>query len=211
MAIDKLKSVISKRGGLARSNRFRVIMTPPETSLLNITEFSLESIARQRSLKSLINDPRDVSLLCDSVNIPGKQILTLDRTTNKYTTKIPYGVLNEDVSMSFLLTNDYYMKSVFDSWHNLIVEADIYNIAYKSDISTDVIIQQLDNEDRIIYSAKLVNAFPTTVNSVALSNSSENENLKVEVSFTYTRIESGGALQGGLDAISSIIGIKSIV
>ena len=68
------------------------------------------------------------------------------------------------------------MKEIFDSWHDNIVQSDIYNIAYKSDISTDIIIQQLDNEDRIVYSVKLVDAFPTTVNSISLSNSSENEN-----------------------------------
>jgi len=35
--IEDLKATISKKGGLARSNRFNVIFTPPKQSLLNLT------------------------------------------------------------------------------------------------------------------------------------------------------------------------------
>ena len=35
--IDKLKSVVGKRGGLSKSNRFNVIFTPPTQSLINLS------------------------------------------------------------------------------------------------------------------------------------------------------------------------------
>ena len=35
MSIDKLTSTIGKRGGIAKQNRFQVIFTPPQGSLLS--------------------------------------------------------------------------------------------------------------------------------------------------------------------------------
>ena len=35
-SIDNLKATISKKGGLAKANRFNVIFTPPKMSLLNL-------------------------------------------------------------------------------------------------------------------------------------------------------------------------------
>ena len=132
MSIERLKSLISKKGGLAKANRFNVMFTPPTQSLLNLNLQGMISsaISGNFNAKNLVNDPRDISLLCDSVVIPGKQISTLDYQTTKNSVKIPYGYVQDDVSLSFLLTNDYYMKTIFDKWINSIVDTKKYCVAY---------------------------------------------------------------------------------
>ena len=208
-SIERLKSLISKKGGLAKGNRFNVIFTPPKQTLLN---FDLESIVSSAisgnfSAKNLINDPRDISMLCDSVSIPGKQISTIDYQAQKQSIKIPYGTLHDDVSLTFLLTNDYYMKSVFDQWINNIVNTDTYGVAYKRDIVTDVIIQQLDEQNTPIYGVKLEGAFPTTMNEILLSNESTDTIQKLNVSFSYDRYVPQGALSSTGSAIRSALSI----
>lgn len=208
-SIERLKSLISKKGGLAKGNRFNVIFTPPKQTLLN---FDLESIISSAisgnfSAKNLINDPRDISMLCDSVSIPGKQISTIDYQAQKQSIKIPYGTLHDDVSLTFLLTNDYYMKSMFDQWINNIVNTDTYGVAYKRDIVTDVIIQQLDEQNTPIYGVKLEGAFPTTMNEIVLSNESTDTIQKLNVSFSYDRYVPQGALSSTGSAIRSALSI----
>lgn len=208
-SIERLKSLISKKGGLAKGNRFNVIFTPPKQTLLN---FDLESIVSSAisgnfSAKNLINDPRDISMLCDSVSIPGKQISTIDYQAQKQSIKIPYGTLHDDVSLTFLLTNDYYMKSMFDQWINNIVNTDTYGVAYKKDIVTDVIIQQLDEQNTPIYGVKLEGAFPTTMNEILLSNESTDTIQKLNVSFSYDRYVPQGALSSTGSAIRSALSI----
>ena len=118
--IDKLKSVIGKRGGLAKSNRFNVIFTPPTQSLLNLNSSALIGVlAGGQSVKSLISDPRDISLLCQGANIPGRQITTIDYQSEKQVVPIPYAIIDEDVTLKFLLTNDYYIKRMMDDWDNI--------------------------------------------------------------------------------------------
>ena len=110
MSIEKLKSLVSKKGGLAKANRFNVMFTPPKQSLINLDLQGLLSsaISGNFNAKNLINDPRDIALLCDSVSMPGKQISTLDYQTTRASRKMPYGTIHDDVALSFLLTNDYY-------------------------------------------------------------------------------------------------------
>jgi|TARA_B110000858_G_scaffold157614_1_gene180415 hypothetical protein len=207
--IEDLKATISKKGGLARANRFRVIFTPPTQSLLNLNPQTIISsvISGNFSAKNLINDPRDIDILCDSVSIPGRQISTIDYAAEKQSVKIPYGELHDDITCTFLLTNDYYMKTVFDSWIGSIVDMDQYSLAYKKDITTDVIIQQLDEENTPIYGVKLEGAFPTTVNDIELSNESENTIQKLGVSFSYDKYVPEGPLSSTGSAIRSALSI----
>ena len=207
--IDKLKSTISKKGGIARANRFRVIFTPPKTSLLNLNLETVISsaISGNFTAKNLINDPRDIDMLCDSVTIPGKQISTIEYQAQRESIKIPYGTIHDDVTLSFILTNDYYMKTVFDNWINNIVNNSTYTVAYKKDITTDVIIQQLDEKNTPIYGVKLEGAFPTTMNEIVLSNESENTIQKLNVSFSYDKYKPEGALSSTGSAIRSALSI----
>lgn len=209
MSIDNLKAIISKKGGLAKQNRFQVFFTPPSASLLNLNAETIISsaISGNFSARNLINDPRDISLLCQSVALPGRQISTLDYQAEKQTIKIPYGELHDDVTLTFLLTNDYYIKTMFDSWVGSIVDMDQYSIAYKKDIVTDVVIQQLDEKNTPIYGVKLENAFPTTVGDVALDNNSENTIQTLEVSFSYDKYVPEGALSSTASAIQSALSV----
>jgi len=209
MSIDKLKATISKKGGLAKQNRFQVFFTPPSASLLNLNAETIISsaISGNFSARNLINDPRDISLLCQSVALPGRQISTLDYQAEKQTIKIPYGELHDDVTLTFLLTNDYYIKTMFDSWVGSIVDMDQYSIAYKKDIVTDVVIQQLDEKNIPIYGVKLENAFPTTIGDVALDNNSENTIQTLEVSFSYDKYVPEGALSSTASAIQSALSV----
>ena len=209
MSIERLKSLISKKGGLAKANRFNVMFTPPTQSLLNLDLQGMISsaISGNFNAKNLVNDPRDISLLCDSVVIPGKQISTLDYQTTKNSVKIPYGYVQDDVSLGFLLTNDYYMKTIFDKWINSIVDLDKYCVAYKDDITCDVVIQQLDEQDVPIYGVKLEGAYPVSMSEVALSNESTSQIQKMNVSFAYDKCVPEGAISSTGSLIKSALSI----
>ena len=64
-SIDDLKATIGKRGGIAKTNRFAIFMSPPDSSLLNINiqDIGISLISGTFNAKSLVNDPRDIGLL----------------------------------------------------------------------------------------------------------------------------------------------------
>ena len=193
-SIDDLKATISKKGGVAMQNRFQIFFTPPTAnsvkSLLNKDIGSLVGDIAKNAVSAgkpgnLLPDPRDISILCESVSLPGRQITTIDYTAERQAIKVPYSVINEDISMTFILTNDYYMKKMFDAWATGIFDVEKYRAGYKKDFVTDVIIQQLNQQNIPIYSVRLEGAFPVTISAINLDNNSENTVQKMTVTLSY--------------------------
>lgn len=204
MSIDKLTSTIGKRGGVAKQNRFQVIFTPPQGSLLSGAGL-VGALISGGGLKSMINDPRDISMLCENVTIPGRQITTLDYTAEKQAVKIPYSFINEDVTCTFLLTNDYYMKTMFDNWMEQVFDDKKFTAKFKKDFTSDVVIQQLNSKDVPVYGVRLENAFPTTVAGITLDNNSESAVQKMTVTFSYDNYVPEGPLSSTLSGLRSAI------
>ena len=169
-SIDQLKGVIQRRDGFARTNRFRIFMMPPE-SLFDDTETL-----------------RDLNILCDSCNLPGRQIQTFETNYTRQAIKVAQSFINEDVSFTFNLTNDYFIKRMFDGWTNMIINRETFKKSYDSEYKRDVEIFQMNNQGDDVYGIKLRNAFPTSVQSIELSNT-EGELSQITVEFTYENFE----------------------
>ena len=99
----------------------------------------------------------------------------------------------------WVLTNDYYMKTMFDGWLSSIIDVDTYTLGYKNDYATDVIIQQLNVDNIPIYGVKLEKAYPIDVAAVEL-NQSENEVSKVTVTWAYDKY----VIEGPLSSTKSL-------
>jgi len=207
-SIDNLKATISKKGGLAKANRFNVIFTPPSASLLNLNPQSIVGsiISGNFSAGNLINDPRDISILCQSVTIPGRNISTFDHQDVRQSNKFPYTFIDEDVTFTFLLTNDYYMRQMFDNWMSGIFDADSYRVGYKKDYSVDVVIQQLNEKNIPVYGVRLQNAFPINIDSIELSQEGQDV-VKMSATFAYDKFKPEGPISSTGSAIRSALDI----
>jgi len=207
-SIDNLKSLISKKGGVAPSNRFNVIFTPPSQSLLNLDPQAIigSVVSGNFSPQNLINDPRDISILCQSVQLPGRNISTFDHQDYKQSNKFPYTFIDEDITITFLLTNDYYMRKMFDNWMSNIFSTDAYVVGYKKDYSVDVIIQQLDQNNTPVYGVKLEKAFPINMDAIELNQETQ-DLIRMSVTFAYDKYVPEGPLSSTVSAIRSALDI----
>jgi len=149
-------------------------------------------------------------LLCQSCTLPGKLISTVESGHNHHLSKKPYSAATDEVTMSFLLTNDYYVKKYFDMWQEMIIDTshEHYKAMYKRDYVSDVTIQQLSTGNDIVpgYSIKLMNAYPIQVGAVELNNGSEGL-LEVTVTWEYDNFKSVGLVDGFADLANNILRI----
>lgn len=209
-SIDDLKAAIGKRGGLSKANRFSVQFTPPQQTLLNL---DLQSIAASAlsgsfSLGGLVNDPRDITIFCESCSMPGRLIETIDYSPIDATLKkLPTRVTDEDVTFTFLLTNDYYMKKIFDRWQGSIMDVESHLVNYPTEYKRDVIIQQLDERNTPIYGVRLINAFPTGVNSIELNNASSDTVNQLSVTMAFDNFEVEGAMKSLVSNVKNKLNI----
>lgn len=136
-SVDQLKSTIAQRGGLARPNNFLVELPP----LAGVSS-------------------REMNILCRSAALPGKQILTHDRRIGMEFEKIAYGYAVDDVSMTFLVMNDYGVRNYFDTWRKLILDEDGQTVNYKSEYQRRVVIHQLANSIPSLFASASINVGP---------------------------------------------------
>ena len=180
--IEDLKSKIIMKNGLAMANQFAV-------SLPRITDDM---------------SGRDINVLCKTVDLPSKQMMSLDWNVGVFNEKVINGFATEDVTMSFYMLNDYGVKKYFDKWASLMVDEERGNIAYKDQYQKHVTIHQMakpqarlgtdlgplsidfDLLGNSIYSVELEDAFPTTLGAISLSNDAD-QLVEFSVQLSYTK------------------------
>jgi len=207
--IDDFKATIGKRAGLAKTNKFMVIMNPPFQSFFN-TDFQgivSQTLSGNIGLNDLINDPRDVAVLCESCSFPGRQITTIEYESEGYKNqiKVPYSYINEDVTFTFHLTNDYFIKKMFEQWLATIVNQESHTMNYHGNCGSDVIIQQLDHRNIPVYGVKLINAYPTAINSIALDNTANDATQKVSITMTYENYVQEGSVSSMISGAKGLL------
>lgn len=209
MSVDVLKSLISQKGGYARSNLFRVVLPPPN---------------KIGAGEIITTD--ELNILATSVNLPFKQIDTMNREVGPKMVKIARNAIYDDISVNFLVLNDYAVKKYFDAWQNLIVNEN-FEVNYYKNYARQIYIDQLNssyvsrvfgdsaysnyynpekftlnglstggdlyrsiasNTDEIIYRCILMDAYPSSVSDIKLSNE-KNGMVELSVQFSYRKWE----------------------
>jgi hypothetical protein len=202
MNIDTMKAMLSKKGGIAPTNRFLILMTAPKVSLINTDpSVLLGTLLSGGGIGNIFNDPRDITLLAKSVNIPGRNISTTDKQIGKQSMKIPYDFIDGDVAMSFYLTNDGFARRYFADWLGCVVDADGYKVGYKKDYCTDIQIIQLNQKNLPVFGVTLENAYPLDMSAIDLDTSEDTSIQEMSVNFAYDRYME---LDASLDSLMSI-------
>jgi len=212
MNIDDLKALISAKKGIARANVFAVALPP---------------IAGLRS--------RELNLLCSSVNLPGRQIMSQERDIGLISQKVANNQTYDDVSLTFRCLNDYGIREYFEAWQDLCISQNSLEVGYLNEYSFNVKIHQLARgfgaptyqtpfglprlppmanviidqflgssplggiinafqgeidlgfigQSDVVYSCELIQAFPTSMGSIQLSDGAMDGTVDLNVQLSY--------------------------
>lgn len=163
MRIDDFKSLVSQKGGLAQSNRFKVILPQIPGSPL---------------------DTEQLNILVREVTLPGRQMTSVERTIGLQQQKVAYGYAVAEISLTFVLLNDYGVRKHMERWQNLVVDQQTFEVGYYNDYVKPVKIYQQDKNERTVYGVELLEAYPTSLNGVQLNNDQDGL-VELNVSLSY--------------------------
>lgn len=153
-----------KSQGLARTNRFAVLFTPPAS----VNPASL----------------RKTLLFCDHATLPGMNYSTTPNRTFGEAREIPYERLFDTCELSFHVDKDMLIKGMFDKWMMSIQNPITRNFAYYNDYVTNMQIEVQDINDSTRYELTLYEVYPKTLGAISLSNESK-DTMKMTVTFQY--------------------------
>jgi hypothetical protein len=183
--------------GFDAVNRFEVIITlPPILSqeLSGNPEEKKKSIFDNKILKEvkkfLFGSKKDVdslTIMCESVELPGKAFATAEAKYNGDYSKIPYGNVYIEIQSTFLVSRELYEKVIFDKWANLIISPEDFQVNYMEDfVSPKFVINKLDRADNVVYSLVLKNAYPLSVSPINLSQG-DSAITKLNVQWSFSK------------------------
>jgi hypothetical protein len=200
-------SHMRSKDGPAKPSRFEVILPIPAyinqfvpnniiENLLNLPNAIFGTVTE--TIGSLIgNAPvgsnatlsRYLALQCESAELPGRTLQTQEVKIYGPSFKVPYQTQYNEITLTFLSTNDFWERKLFDRWIEAIHPSDTNNMRYAKGpqtYMTPIKIIQYDDFIKQIYAVELIDAFPIGVSAQPLSWSEDGFH-RVSVQFAYQR------------------------
>jgi hypothetical protein len=130
-SVDQLKSLISSNGGMARTNLYAVTLPP------------IYAIGDNSSNKQSIIQAEELNILCKGTQLPGRHLTSVEQNVGMQTKKIAYGYQVQDVTLTFVVMNDYKVRKYFDTWQRLAIDYATGYVGYHDDYAKEVVINHL--------------------------------------------------------------------
>ena len=166
--------------GYAQPNRYEVLIMGPGNRGGGGLENAYRGLHRQ-------SNSRNISLRCESVNLPGRTLST-STDSNIYgpTRDIVEGVTYaEDITCVFQSSSGLDERVFFENWQKQAFNQETWNVGYYNDYKGALEIYLLDKNDQRRYGLKVWEAYPKTIGPIALGYATNNEIVKTEVVFSW--------------------------
>lgn len=188
ISINNLKSVIDLGNGPTMASQFQVLFKLPSALRTGNEGFTSSTL----------------SILCQSATLAGTQISTTELSVYGPPVKMPYGLVYQDLNISFLCTNTMAQRMVFEEWRRIIVDPTSNYVNYYDTYVGHIIVQKLNQAGQIVHSVLYEEAFPVAIFEQELS-STNNDWLKLSVQFSYrrwrSRLDLNAASEAGFGSI----------
>ena len=133
---------------------------------------------------------RYLALQCEAAELPGRTLMTQEAKVYGPTYKVPYQTQYNEMTLTFLCTNEFWERKLFDRWIEAIHPSDTNNLRYAKDedtrYMTPIKVIQYDDFIKQIYAVELVDAFPIGVSAQPLSWAEDGFH-RLSVQFAYQR------------------------
>jgi hypothetical protein len=213
-SVREFISHVSKYG-LARSNRFQVLIPLPQSlqpKTNNTGQDKTSSFLGSEVVQTIssffgggnIQVTRGLDLMCEQTDLPGKNIATTDIKYNGDFYKIPYGAVYGVQNFIFKVSRDLHEKNIIDEWMSLIYDPVTHEVRYMDDISVNLVINKLDEQDNVVYSVVLKDAFPVVCDPIIMSNEENDAFSKLNVQFAFSGWAREGESESKSQGVSSL-------
>jgi hypothetical protein len=200
--ISEFSNTLASAGGVNGSNRFLVRITPPSGLDPSRSQPSRVDSAQSNLEVTAADDSQLLQFLCDSTNLPGSSLQVLDYKPQGFgkTSKIPYGISFDSLSLTFMLDSDHRVLYFYELWLQEIVniasvdrgENATYNnrtsfeFNYKKNYTATIELIYFSADNGKVIKYKFFDAYPIQKGSVQLAWEANDQIAKLPVEFSYT-------------------------
>lgn len=152
-----------KQRGLARTNRYRVVIDLPSNDT---------------------NTKRLLTTFCETASLPSVSLSTSPVSIYTERREMPYERVYDTLTLSFYVDSSLKIKSVFDDWMDRIVNPSNLTIGYYKDYVRPIYIYVENVDESSPYVVTINEAYPKSMSAVQLDASAK-DIMKLSVTFQY--------------------------
>lgn len=191
--------------GVSRKNRFRVSIPLPdgvydETALGNSNMNPYKPtggvLSGLRQGIRIVNaffggkskSAASLEIMCSMSAFPGVSIDTTQMNNDGNHIKVANNISQNDIDFTFIVGSDFFEKQILDAWRRLIYDPHTIKMGYWDDYSVDIVIEQLDTMDNVIYRIHLTGAYPINFSSIELDKGATDQYHQYNLLFTFNHM-----------------------
>ena len=171
-AITDFMSKLDALGSYAKRNRFTVEIIPPTTLNTEVPASQIEFLVK-------------------GVTFPARTFgSTTYRRGGKFGLEVPYEVTEENVTITFLGTNDWKARKFWYDWHEHIQSNSSYNMNYYKDfigtVTISVYKEEADAATSPTHQVTLHECWPKTIGAIELGwESTELVDFTIDIGYSW--------------------------
>ena len=195
--LQRFQAEINQGEGMARPNRFLVIINPPARSKLSnaellASEFGGGSAGTNNDLESL-NTANNMGLMCNKVTMPSRDVNTQSHITYGPKREMPYAYsFSGEVECTFYGDKFLRQRMFFENWQKKIFSNETHNMNYYDNYVGSMDILQLgqfdakaDDDARVTYAVRLFEVYPQTIGSLEYAYGTNNAIVELPITLNF--------------------------
>ena len=194
--LQRFQAQINQGEGMARPNRFIVIINPPQSI---VTDTRATGPAGQYvdegSLKDLTSAQmrENMQMMCNKVTLPSRDINTAPHKTYGPKREMPYAYsYSGEIELTFYGDKFLRQRMFWENWQKTIFDGETHDMRYYDDYVGSIDIFQLgqfdakaDDDARVTYAVRLFEVYPQIISPIEYTYGNNNAIVEVPVTLNF--------------------------
>jgi len=194
--LQRFQAQINQGEGMARPNRFYVIINPPQQL---VTEPRAVGPAGQYTENGTTNDltsaqmRENMQMMCNKVTLPSRDINTAPAKTYGPKREMPYAYsFSGEIELTFFGDKFLRQRMFWENWQKQIFNSETHDSKYYDQYVGSIDIFQLgqfdakaDDDARVTYAVRLYEVYPQTISQIDYTYGNNNSIVEVPVTLNF--------------------------
>ena len=191
--LQRFQAQINQGEGMARPNRFYVIINPPQklvttpggppSQLSQNTNNDLNSAAMRENMQ----------MMCNKITMPSRDINTAPHKTYGPKREMPYAYsYSGEIELTFFGDKFLRQRMFWENWQKTIFDGETHDMRYYDDYVGSIDIFQLgqfdakaDDDARVTYAVRLYEVYPQIISPIEYTYGNNNAIVEVPVTLNF--------------------------
>ena len=194
--LQRFQAQINQGEGMARPNRFYVIINPPQSLVTDTRAVGpAGQYIDEGSLRDLTSAQmrENMQMMCNKVTLPSRDINTAPHKTYGPKREMPYAFsFSGEIELTFYGDKFLRQRLFWENWQKQIFNTETFDMKYYNDYVGSIDIFQLgqfdakaDDDARVTYAVRLFEVYPQIISPIDYTYGNNNSIVEVPVTLNF--------------------------